>query len=71
METEYETPPEPLKSPTMLLKAVALPRLSRDKITVMKREAIMALSGIGVPTTVILRNQPLNGKPSSRAKAQA
>ena len=71
METEYETPPEPLNNPTMLLKAVELPRLRRDRITVMKREAIMALSGIGVPMVVIFRNQPLNGKPSSRAKAQA
>ena len=71
MEIEYETPPEPLKSPTILLNAVALPRLRRDKIMVMKREAKMELSGIGVPMVVIFRNQPLNGKPSSRAKAQA
>jgi hypothetical protein len=71
MEMVYERPPEPLKRPTMLLKAVTLPRLRRDTMHVMKSEMKMALSGIGVPTVVIFLNQPLNGKPSSRAKAHA
>lgn len=71
MEMVYETPPEPARSPTMLLKAVTLPRLSRDRMTVIKSEMMIALSGIGVPMVVIFLSQPLNGRPSSRANAHA
>lgn len=55
----------------MLLKAVALARLRSDTTSVIVSETMMAFSGIGVPIVVILRSQPENGSPSSRANAQA
>ena len=70
MEIEYETPPEPDSSPTILLNAVALAMLRSDTTIVMVREIMMALRGMGVPMVVIFRSHPLKGIPSSRANAQ-
>lgn len=67
IEMEYDTPPEPDSSPTMLLNAVALAMLRSDTTIVMVRDIIMALRGIGVPMVVIFRSHPLKGIPSSRA----
>lgn len=53
----------------MLLKAVELPRFSRDSATVITKDTMIAFSGMGVPMIVILRSQPLQGRPWSRAKA--
>lgn len=38
---------------TMLLKAMVLPMLIRERSTVMTKETMRLLSGIGLPTTVV------------------
>lgn len=70
MDIAYDMAPALARRPTTLRKAVVLPRLSSETATVIVRDARMALIGMGTPMVETRRNQELNGKPSSRAKAQ-
>ena len=65
IDTAYETPPEPVGRPTMLLKAVLLAMFNSDTTRVIVGEIKIAFNGMGVPIVVILRSQELPGMPLS------
>ena len=64
----YVRPIAPLTSPAILFQASSLPIRMTEKMTVIDIEAIIALTGSGVPwSTVIFWNQWENGKPMGEA----
>jgi hypothetical protein len=52
---EYENPPEPASKPTIELKAFVEPRSMSASTTVIDRENMIALRGIGVPIVTIYK----------------
>lgn len=71
MLTAYEKNVAPVRRPTMLLNAVLLPMLIKERITVIDSENMMAFSGMGVPIVTTLRNHPEKGRLPSLLNDQA